>query len=252
MVSIQGYYRFLLFFVLIFSCSGALADTPETILNFGFGEPNQDAELLDGFFQTSDDADASNLGDQTTDLSFLGFLDASFADIPLADGGASITFSNIQLNNDAQVSPVGNSINVINSTTIGGEFRLYGDSGLLLAGTFGDSAFSIIEGVDGIADTGNFFGLSTGGTTFTEGALLPFLDPNSGQIALTLSNIETDGQLGLEVIGDTIQPFTAALSGQIEASPSVVVAAVPEPTSIPLLVVGVSLLANLRRRRSDS
>jgi len=126
---------------------------------------------------------------------------------------------------------------------------LYGDSSLLLAATFGDSVFSVVQGGDGVPGTGNFFGLSTGSTTFTAGDLLPLLDPNSGQITLTLSNIETDGQLGLEVIGGTIQPFTAALSGQIEASPNV---AVPEPTSIPLLVVGFSLLANLRSRRSDS
>ena len=251
MVNTQNPLKFLLFFGLIFSCGDIFADTTETILNFGFGEPIEDGEVSNGFFQTSDDGDASNSGNQTTDVSFLGFLDSPFADISLFDsgnGGASISFSNVQLNNDTQIIKVGNGINVINSTTSGGEFRLYGESGLLLAGEFGDSVFSVNQGIDGVARTGNFFGLSTGGTTFTDGDLLPFLDPNSGQITLTLSNIETNGISGLQVIGDTIQPFTAALSGQIEASPN----AVPEPTSIPLLVIVVSLLAKSRNRRSDS
>ena len=246
MVNTQGPLKFLLFFVLILSCGDIFADTPETILNFGFGEPIEDAELSNGLFQTSDDGDASNPGNQTTDLSFLGFLDSSFADIPL--GGASISFSNVRFNSDALSITLDNGSNVIRSTTIGGEFRLYGDSRLLLAGDIGDSVFSVIQGVDGVASTGNLFGLSTGGTTFTGGELLPFLDPNSGQITLTVSNIETNGQAGLQVVGDTIQPFTAALSGQIEAEE----VAVPEPTSIPLLIMGFSLLAISRNRRSDS
>ena len=251
MVYVQGSLKFFLFFVLIFSCGDVFANAPETILNFGFGDPTEDAEVLNGFFQTIDDGDASNPGEQTTDISLLGFLDAAFADIPLAgNGGASISFSNVRLNSDAQVMPLDNGINVINNTTSGGEFRLYSGSNLLLAGGFGDSVFSVNQGSDGVARTGNFFGLATEGTTFTGGDLLPLLDPNSGQITLTLSNIETNGQPGLHVVGGAIQPFTAALSGQIEARSSGV--AVPEPSSIPLLVMGFSLLASPRNRRSDS
>ena len=109
MVYVQGSLKFFLFFVLIFSCGDVFANAPETILNFGFGDPTEDAEVLNGFFQTIDDGDASNPGEQTTDISLLGFLDAAFADIPLAgNGGASISFSNVRLNSDAQVMPLDN------------------------------------------------------------------------------------------------------------------------------------------------
>ena len=254
MVDIQGRLKLILFLVLIFSCGDIFAQSPpETILNFGFGEPN-DAEVSNGFLQTSNDGDASNPGEQTTDLSFLGFLDSSFTDIPLAANNASISFSNIQLNNDAQAILLGNGINVISSTTSGGEFRLYDGSNLLLAGDIGESAFNLTEGVDGVARTGNFFGLTAGGATFTGGDLLPFLASSSGQVTLTVTSIETNGISGIQLSGGTIQPFTAALSGQIEArpNPNVETASVPEPTSIPLLVMAFSLLVSSRNRRSDS
>ena len=122
----------------------------------------------------------------------------------------------------------------------------------MLAGDIGESAFNLTEGVDGVARTGNFFGLTAGGATFTGGDLLPFLEPSSGQVTLTVTSIETNGISGIQLSGGTIQPFTAALSGQIEARPNVKTASVPEPTSIPLLVMAFSLLVSSRNRRSDS
>ncbi len=192
--------------------------------------------VSNGFVQTGDDGDINNSGDQTTEISFVGPLDPMFADIP---GGASISFSGLELNTDATTLDLGNNVSVISGTTTGGQFSLFDDDDmLLLQGDVGDFSISNLEG----SGTGNF--VSVGNTTFTAGSLLPLINPNSGLISLSLIQIETNGQPGFEVIDGTIQPFIADASGQISA------AIVPEPTSLPVLIMGFTLLASYRNRRS--
>ena len=202
----------------------------ETVLQFDFGASaaNGDLSLATGF-GTVDDADNSTPGNQTSSVSFTGFLDPMYADI-LANG--SVTFDGIGLQGIPVV--VGNSIF---QSTSGGNFSVFDDQGdLLLAGTLSSGLLSGEVG----SSTASFF--TTAPISFGGGVLSPHLGSPASGVSLALNSVDSGGTAGLVVSGNSLSAFSADATGQLEAT------AVPEPAAFGALA-GLLILGLRRSRR---
>jgi hypothetical protein len=215
----------------LLSCLSWSADSAsaETVLKFnldGFGFGG-DVASTSSAFVTVDDGNPAVTGDQTTNVAFTGFLDPLFMDIT---SGASFSLSGVMASGNA-----GQQGGILLQETMAGMFTLYDDSNsVLLQGNI-DQGFIF----GGAISTGSFF--TTTPVLYTGGSLLPLMEPDSGNLSLSLTDVRTNGTTGMVVLGGVLQDFTADATGQLEAS------AVPEPS-----VMGMAALASvlvIRRRR---
>ncbi|MFO0790014.1 MAG: hypothetical protein U0805_11210 [Pirellulales bacterium] len=199
-----------------------------TILKLNLGGVGPDVSMTGaGVLSTTSDGDALTTGNQNTAIEYTGFLDPLFADVPLSV--ASYTLSNLQTSAPAQV--VGP---VVIQDYMGGTLNLYGPANnLLLSGSLSNSTLS------GSAGSGVVFTTSLG--TVTGGSLQSYLVGNSLSMTMNLSNI--NGGAGLTVINNVLQQFSADAAVNISAE-----AAVPEPVSALLMVIGLPFVAAWRRR----
>lgn len=207
----------------------------ETILKLGFGTDSlPDIELSGGVISTHDDGAGATVGEQNTEVTFLGALSGS----TIVEGDrASFTVDNITLSGEATV--VGNT--VLQSTT-GGTFALYDPSNnLLLAGTLGNGTLS---GPINSAATGGF--LTTEFGTFTDGLLLSTLNTAGiaqSSFAIALTSVNDGNGLGIDTSTNQLASFTADASANIGGH-------VPEPASwLGALLATLTVIPWVHRRK---
>ncbi len=209
-----------------------------TIIKLGLSTDSlPDIQLVNGTLGTAVDAVGATLGEQNTEVTFLGALSG----ISLVEGAnASFTLSNIQLEGPPTV--IGTTL--LQRTT-GGTFALYDPSNnLMLAGTLGNGTLS---GPIGGTATGGF--LTTEFGEFTGGSLLTSLTQSNrtrSSFSISLTNVNDGLGLTLRETGE-VDDFQADATANIGAQP----AAVPEPGSWLLLIAaGLALFAAVRDRTS--
>ncbi|MCA9148354.1 MAG: PEP-CTERM sorting domain-containing protein [Planctomycetales bacterium] len=205
-----------------------------TIIKLGFSaDSRDDFEFTDGVLSTFDDEFAATLGEQNTEVTFLGVLDTL---TPIERDRASFTLNGVT----AVGSPTVIGVTLLQPTA-GGEFKLYGPSNdLLLAGTLGEGTLS---GPIGGPATGGFlttrFGVFTGGSLMTT---LDGADLSQASFSISLIDVNQGDGLSLGTQGELL-PFTAdataIIGGQVQT---------PEPGSLVLLGLGLLGLCGLRRR----
>lgn len=198
-----------------------------------------DVEFNGTSFGTINDGIASSMGEQNTNMNFIGFLAASITDTLT---GASLTFQGV----DALGAPVLSSGgSLVAQNTQGGHFSFWDENNdLLLEGQLGAG---VIVGAQG-STTGSFFNTEIG--TFLGGSLLQYVSAQPAGLSLALGSIFSNGQNGLSLLFDdlgnplNLSAFTADAAGVIDG-----VAAVPEPMTAALLVSGLLVGAGARRRK---
>lgn len=217
----------ILFFILGFVSSAQAA----SIIKVGLSETAPDL-IFDGTtFHTINDGNAATLGDQNTNVNFVGFLVGVQPDITTAV--ASFTLSGVSLVGGPNVVGA-----LVSQATTGGSFSLYDAANtLLLSGNLADGAIS----GSNVATTGSFFNTTFG--TFTGGTLLPLLVQNSLGISFALGGIDSSGVAHLVTGPGGLNAFTANGTGLIDATP------VPEPLTGALLLSGIGAMG-VRRRMS--
>lgn len=214
----------------VFLVSSAVS--ADTIIKFGLGGVSPDVKYEAGVLSTIGDGNAATVGDQDTDVEFVGFLDGVFADII---AGASLSLSGVTANGAATVLG-----SLVLQQTVGGSFSVYSPTNnLLLSGLLTDG---VISGSTG-STAGSFFNTTV--ATFTGGSLLAYVATSPAGFSISFTDIASSGVAGLAVNGRTLGNFTADATGQIEAA-----TAVPEPASMALLVSGV--LGGIARRRKSA
>lgn len=200
----------------------------------GTGTGFQEIEYVGSALSTIDDGNAATTGDQDTDVVFDNYL-AGIADIA---SGASFTLSGITASGlPSVVGPI------ISQATTGGTFSLYDASNtLLLSGNLGDG---IITGSD-TGSVGSAFTTTFG--TFTGGTLLGLIpDVNSLFLSVVLSNIQTAGSPGLDVVANLLQNFSANGQVSIDAEAK----AAPEPMTLGLMLTGMLAGSVMSRRKAS-
>ncbi|MEM9827057.1 MAG: PEP-CTERM sorting domain-containing protein [Planctomycetota bacterium] len=206
----------------------------ETVLRFDFASSStlRDVSFDTGVFSTIGDAGATLGTGQFTALQFDGFLDPEFADIGV---NAEVSISGLQVNGMAQTFGT-----VIGQEFTGGTISVFDDmQTLLLSASLGDSTL-FGSTVSGTAQLSN-----TSPVTFDGGTLLPFLDPNSGGLSVSMVNVRTGSLVGLRENAGVLNNFSADASGQIEAA-----AVIPEPLGGAFLgLLGIVAFAFHSRRR---
>ena len=180
-----------------------------TIIKLNFGNDSlPDIELIDGVLSTAADAVGATVGDQNTDVSFLGILSGA---TPIEGDNASLTLEGISLVGD----PLTVGLTVLQATQ-GGDFTLYDPSNvLLLAGALGDGTLS---GPIGGTATGGFLTAEYG--TFIDGSLLPLLQAhNATSSSFSISLSDVNGGKGLSLTEDNaLADFIADANANIGAA----------------------------------
>lgn len=203
-----------------------------TIIKLGFStDTRDDFEFTDGILSTFDDEFGATIGDQNTEVTFLGALGTLN---PIEKDRASFTLKEVK----AVGTPTLIGVTLLQPTD-GGQFALYDSSNeLLLEGVLGEGTLS---GPIGGPATGGF--LTTRFGAFTGGSLLNTLEgADLAQASFSISLIDVNQGSGL-ALGNSgeLLPFsadaTAIIGGQI-----------PEPSSIALLGLGLLGLCGWRRR----
>jgi hypothetical protein len=192
-----------------------------------------------GLLSTVSDGDGATLGDQNTGIIYADFLGALFPNVT-PPPSASFTLSGLQATGAAQVPLT--SLVIQNFT--GGTFSLYApNNSLLLQGPIASAALS---GVIGPPGTGGLFTTSLG--TATAGSLKNYFQAGTLSVSMNLTTV--NGGSGFVVTppatGGVLSAFTANAVAGIAGSAG---PAVPEPTSVALILVGLAG-ANCVRRRS--
>jgi hypothetical protein len=188
-----------------------------------------------GVLGTASDGEAATTGDQNTAIEYTGFLDSLFADV--ATNTASFSIAGLQ--KTGPLSIFGGS--VITQDFMGGTFSLYSPAnGLLLSGNLQNST---LTGALGGTANGSLF--TTNASNFTGGSLLPYVQTNTLNVSMALTNVN-DGT-GFTVAGTpfALQPFTADTFVNITAEP------VPEPASVVVALVGAAGFGLVSRRRAN-
>ena len=220
-------------FALLFSAVSSTNALAETVIKFNLAgvSTEPDVSFGMGVLNTLDDGAAGTVGDQSTDVSYQGFLGF----LPTIPSGASLTLSGVSADGSAS-----GSTGLITQATAGGMFSLFDNmNDLLLSGSLGSG---VIAGAAG-NNTGSFF--STTPILYTGGSLLPLIQPNSGAITLSLNDVRTGGNTGMVVQNGTLLDFTATANGQLAAT------AVPEPSVIGMAAIGaIAMVCHHRRRRA--
>lgn len=226
--------RTFLYVGLVVAC-GFISTTASagTIIKLGFSTDSKpDIELLDGLLSTFDDDFGATLGDQNTEVTFLGALSGALA---IEGDRASFTLSDVV---------VSTSPTVIGSTVLqpteGGTFSLWGPSNeLLLSGTLGNGTLS---GPTGGTATGGF--LTTEFGSFTGGSLLTTLQGSGlSESSLSISLTDVSDGTGFQIDESTqsLTNFTADATANIGGQ-------VPEPAALSLGLLGLLGVLRIRRR----
>ncbi len=213
---------------LLFSPVDAVA---ETVIKFELAgmTTERDIQFDTGTLSTIDDGEASTVGEQSTNVSYQGFL-GGLTDIA---AGASMTISGVDKLGDAL-----DANGIVTQVTSGGTFFLYDDSNfLLLSGAFTGGVV-----VGSVSDSaGSFF--TTSPLMYTGGSLLPLIIPSSGKLSLSFTDVTTDASPGMAANGGNLANFTSVATGSLEAS------AVPEPSVMGMAAIGALLMVRQHRRR---
>ncbi len=201
-----------------------------TILKLNFGASGPDFQYAGGVLSTIDDGIAGTVGDQNTQAFFEGLLDG----VPdINTDIASVTFDGITADGAATVLP-----GFVVQNTTGGTFSLWDASNTLLLSATIDSGS--ISGPLGAAATGSFVTLTLG--TYTGGTLFPLLGgANAASIGVSFTDVTSRSGAGFSVTGSTLNAFTADATANL--------AAVPEPTTVGLLLAGLAGGLGVRRRK---
>lgn len=217
---------------------GLSAANAETAIKLSLSSTPSDLAMnASGVLGTTSDGDASTTGDQNTAIDYTAFLDPLFADITTST--ASFSIGGLQRTGTPSI--VGGTIIV--QDFFGGSFNLYSPTNsLLLSGNLQDST---LTGVIGSTGTGSIFTTKVG--AFTNGSLLPYVDKNSLNLSIALSNV--NGGSGFVVSGSpsALQPFSTDASVNIVADKGL---GIPEPASIAIALLSVLGLGLIRPRRS--
>ena len=221
--------------VLFLAVAIAPAAKAGTIIKLGFGTDSlPDIEMVGTTLSTFDDGTGSTVGDQNTEVTFLGLLAGT---TPIVGDRASFTLDDVGLFGTATV--VGSTVL---QETDGGGFSLYDASNvLLLSGTLGNGTLS---GPLGSIATGGFLTSEFG--HFTDGSLLSILsdaDMTLSSLSIALNDVN-DGQ-GFKVNDETNQllDFTADATANVGAR-------TPEPAGLTIaLLAGLALAPWMRGRR---
>lgn len=202
-----------------------------TILKLNFGSTGPDFQYAGGILSTIDDGDAATAGDQNTQAAFEGLL----AGVPdITTDIASVTFDGITADGAATILP-----GFVVQNTIGGTFDLWDSSNTLLLSATIDSGS--ISGPLGAAATGSFVTLSLG--NYTGGTLLPLLGgANAASIGVSFTDVASRSGAGFSVNGTSLNAFTADATANL--------AAVPEPTTVGLLLAGLAGGFGVRRKKN--
>jgi hypothetical protein len=218
----------------LFATLGLSPVTAETVIKFDLADVSgADVSYNSGLLTTIDDGNPAAVGDQSTGIQYQGFL-SQFANI--ASGG-SLTLNGITANGSAASAG-----GLISQLTSGGTFSLFDNTNMLLLA--GNLSSGVILG-SSASTTGSFF--STSPVNYTGGSLLNLIQPNSGTISLSFTDVRTGGTAGMAVENNTLLNFTAAATGQLEAS------AVPEPSVFGMAAIGaLALIRKHRRKRTAS
>jgi hypothetical protein len=205
-----------------------IAVQASTIIKLDLGGVGPDVGLspAGGVMSTVSDGDGSTIGDQDTAVTYTSFLNF----LPnITTPIASFTLNGLVASGPAQQF---GSLAIQNFT--GGLLDLYDPANnLLLAAPLGANTLTGVVGPPGTAS------LFT--TTLSSGALAGSLAPliEQGTLSLSLSLTNVNGGAGLAVVNGILQPFVA--------DASVIIAAVPEPSTLALLALG-SLGLLVRRK----
>jgi PEP-CTERM motif len=218
---------------------GSSVANGETVLKLSLASTGSDLAMnAGGVLGTVSDLDNTTTGDQNTAIDYTGFL-SSFVDEAM---GASFSVANLQTVGAPTVAGP-----VILQDFFGGTFSLYSPVSpnclpggcLLLSGNLQEST---LTGVIGGSGTGSIFTTKVG--TFTSGSLLPFLQPNSLNVSMALTNVNNGA--GFVVSGGILQPFTTDASANISADRIII----PEPASILIALLGAAGFSLIGRRRA--
>jgi len=208
-----------------------------TILKLSLASTGADLEMVpigpDFFVRTASDGIGGTTGDQNTAIEYSGFLDSLFTD----DTTNTASFSLAGLKKTGPLSILGGS--VIAQDFIGGTFSLYSPTNSLLLS--GNLLNSTLTGAIGSTATGSLF--TTNASTFTGGSLLPYVQANTLNVSMALTNVNNG--TGFTVAGApfALQPFTADTFVNISAEP------IPEPAAYVFALGLLSWLSNRRRLR---
>ncbi len=201
-----------------------------TIIKLNLGGVGPDVGMnAGGILSTADDGIAGTTGDQNTAVEFTDFLDA-FPDI--SPSVASFTLGNV-----TAVGPASVFGSLVVQNFVGGQFSLYDSANiLLLQGLLTNSA---LTGTIGPPGTGALFTTTLGDVT--GGTLAPLISPGSLSLSMNMTNV--NGGAGFTAVEGALAPFLADASVNLAAN------AIPEPTSLTLVVIGSGAAIAFGRRR---
>ncbi len=183
-----------------------------------------------GLLSTVSDGVGATLGDQNTGITYADFLAALFPNVT-PPPSASFTLSGLQATGAAQVPLPG----LVIQNFTGGSFSLYAPNNtLLLQGPITSAALS---GVIGPPGTGGLFTTSLGSAT--AGSLKDYFQAGTLSVSMNLTTVNGGGGFVVTppATGGVLSAFTANAVAGIAGSPG---PAVPEPTSIALILVGIA------------
>lgn len=217
---------------------GSTAANGQTILKLNLGNTGPDLAMNgSGVLGTVSDGDAGTTGDQNTAIEYTAYLDGLFADI----GTSTASFSLAGLQTTGTPTVVAGAVVV--QDFFGGSFNLYDPANsLLLSGNLQDST---LTGVIGNTGTGSIFTTKVG--TFTAGSLLPYVEANSLNLSIALTNVNNGNGFVVSGSPSALQPFTTDASVNVTGAEGV---GVPEPASIAMVLLGTLGLGLGGRRRS--
>ena len=217
-------------------CAMLSAANGATILKLSLASTGSDLEMVpigpEFFIRTTSDGIGGTTGDQNTAIDYTGFLSS---ETDVTTNTASFSLAGLQRTGPLTI--LGGS--VIAQDFIGGTFSLYSPTnGLLLSGNLQDST---LTGAIGSTATGSVF--TTNASSFTGGSLLPYVQANTLNVSMALTNVNNG--LGFVVSGSpfVLQPFTADTFVNISAEE------IPEPSAYIFALGLLSWLSSQRRLR---
>src|SRR6266550_2577695 len=201
-----------------------------TIIKLNLGGVGPDVGMnAGGILSTADDGIAGTTGDQNTAVEFTDFLDA-FPDI--SPSVASFTLGNV-----TAVGPASVFGSLVVQNFVGGQFSLYDSANILLLQWLLTN--SALTGTIGPPGTGALFTTTLGDVT--GGTLAPLISPGSLSLSMNMTNV--NGGAGFTAVEGILAPFLADASVNLAAN------AIPEPTSLTLVVIGSGAAIAFGRRR---